>query len=98
MLVVKEDSAGNVLDIGRRPRIIPAAMSRALGIRDGGCQFPGCCETRYVERHHIKHWADGGETKLDNLVTWCKYHHRELNKGAFFLCLEPEQLKPESSK
>jgi len=71
LLVVKEDGAGNVLDIGRKSRVIPVAMSRALEIRDGGCQFPGCCESRYVEGHHIKHWADGGETKLDNLVTLC---------------------------
>ena len=91
LLVVSEDAAGNVLDIGRRSRIIPAAMARALSIRDGGCcQFPGCCENRYTEGHHIKHWADGGETKLDNLVTLCKYHHRELHKGKFFLSVNSE--------
>lgn len=101
LLMVTEDSAGNVLDIGRKTRVIPPAMSRALAIRDGGCcQFPGCCESRYTEGHHIKHWADGGETKLDNLVTLCKYHHRELHKGTFYLCLKPElptllQSKPE---
>jgi hypothetical protein len=92
LLVVKEDNAGNVLDIGRRSRVIPPAMSRALAIRDGGCQFPGCCETRYVEGHHIKHWADGGETKLDNLVTLCRYHHRELHRGAFFLSVKPSDM------
>ncbi len=96
LLVVKEDGAGNVLDIGRKSRIIPAAMSRALQIRDGGCQFPGCCESRYVEGHHIKHWADGGETKLDNLVTLCRYHHRELHRGAFFLSLKPQAIKPQA--
>jgi len=55
LLVVEEDKVGNVLNIGRRSRIIPPAMSRALAIRDGGCQFPGCCVKRYVEGHHIKH-------------------------------------------
>jgi len=93
--VVKEDEYGNVLDLGRRSRIISSAMSRALSIRDGGCQFPGCCETRYVDGHHIKHWADGGETKLDNLVTLCRYHHRELHKGNYFLCLKPETDSPQ---
>jgi hypothetical protein len=29
-LVVSEDEKGNVLDIGRRSRVIPPAMSRAL--------------------------------------------------------------------
>ena len=94
LLVVQEDDVttglGNVLDIGRKTRIIPPAMSRALAIRDGGCQFSGCCESRYTEGHHIKHWADGGETKLDNLVTLCRYHHRELHKGSFFLSLKLE--------
>ncbi|MBQ0732299.1 MAG: HNH endonuclease [Oleispira antarctica] len=33
----------------------------------------------------MKHWADGGDTKLDNLVTLCRHHHRELHKGSFFL-------------
>jgi len=96
LLVVSENAAGNVLDIGRRSRIIPAAMARALSIRDGGCcQFPGCCENRYTEGHHIKHWADGGETKLDNLVTLCKYHHRELHKGQFFLSVNKESVNSE---
>jgi hypothetical protein len=98
LLVVEEDAVGNVLNIGRRSRIIPPAMSRALVIRDGGCQFPGCCETRYVEGHHIKHWADGGDTKLDNLVTLCRYHHRELHKGSFFLSLKPNTQQAAASK
>lgn len=90
LVVVEEDEVGNVLNIGRRSRVIPAAMSRALVVRDQGhCQFPGCCESRFVEGHHIKHWAEGGETRLDNLVTLCRYHHRELHRGHFFLSVKP---------
>ena len=38
--------------------------------------IPGCCESRYVDVHHVQHWFDGGETKLDNLVLLCRHHHR----------------------
>jgi hypothetical protein len=99
LLVVQEDEVGNVLDIGRKTRVIPPAMARALAIRDSGCcQFPGCCESRYTEGHHIKHWSDGGETKLDNLVTLCRYHHRELHKGLFFLSLKPASTNTKDDK
>ena len=97
--MVQEDEVGNILDIGRKTRIIPPAMARALAIRDSGCcQFPGCCESRYTEGHHIKHWADGGETKLDNLVTLCRYHHRELHTGLFFLSLKPASTNTKDDK
>lgn len=101
LVVAEQDEAGNVLNIGRRSRIIPAGMSRTLSVRDHGhCQFPGCCESHYVEGHHIQHWADGGETKLDNLVTLCRYHHRQLHKGNFYLSVKPDPgvLKGENSR
>jgi hypothetical protein len=91
LLLVEQDALGNVLNIGRRTRTILPAMSRALAIRDGGCcQFPGCCASRYVQGHHIIHWADGGETKLDNLVTLCHYHHSELHNNNYYLSLKKE--------
>jgi hypothetical protein len=34
-----------------------------------------------LDAHHIEHWADGGETKLTNLVTLCRWHHRLLHEG-----------------
>jgi hypothetical protein len=90
VVTVLEDDSGQVLNIGRRSRTIPPAIKRALQVRDKSCRFPGCCETRYVDAHHIQHWADGGETSLDNLVTLCRYHHRELHKGNFQLELAPQ--------
>jgi hypothetical protein len=93
IVVVNEDEVGNVLNISRRSWIIPVPMSRALSIRDGGrCQFPECCESRYVEGHHIVHWVHGGETKLYDLVKLCWFHHRELHRGKFFLSLFAERL------
>jgi hypothetical protein len=80
-----EDADGEPLDIGRKSRSIPAALSRALKARDGGCRFPGCDRTRYTEGHHVRHWADGGETTLSNLVTLCGFHHRLVHEGGYGL-------------
>ncbi len=85
LTMVLEDDAGNVLDIGRRSRIVPRAMAHALRIRDGGCRYPGCCQRTRVDAHHIRHWADGGETSMENLVTLCRYHHGLLHKGEYHL-------------
>jgi hypothetical protein len=57
-------------------------MRRALELRDRGCRFPGC-GSRFTDAHHIRHWADGGTTRLDNLVLVCKAHHRLLHDGRF---------------
>jgi len=78
-----EDKNGQTLDIGRKTRTIPAAIRRALQRRDAGCRFPGCTATRFVDAHHIQHWADGGETKLDNLVLLCRHHHRLVHEVGF---------------
>jgi hypothetical protein len=78
-----EDEDGEPLSIGRKSRVIPPAMRRALRSRDEGCCFPGCTNTSYIDGHHIEHWADGGETSLDNLVQLCRRHHRLVHEGGF---------------
>jgi hypothetical protein len=78
-----EDRNGQPLSIGRKSRTIPPAIRRALQRRDGGCRFPGCSCRRFVDAHHIVHWADGGETALNNLVLLCRRHHRLVHEGGF---------------
>ena len=83
LVVLRHGAGGEVLDVGRRTRTVPSAMRRALLSRDRGqCQFPGC-ESRHCDAHHVEHWADGGETRLQNLVLACRYHHRALHEGGF---------------
>ena len=81
VIAIVEDADGDPLDVGRRTRSIPAALRRAMTARDRGCRFPGCTHTRYVDGHHVHHWADGGETKLSNLVSLCHFHHRQVHEG-----------------
>ncbi|HEY2832345.1 MAG TPA: DUF222 domain-containing protein [Sporichthyaceae bacterium] len=68
--------SGTSMDVGRRTRVIPAALRRAVLLRDHGCcRFPGCSNTRFVEVHHVWHWALGGPTAFWNLITLCTAHH-----------------------
>ena len=62
---------GSMLSVGRRTRTIPPHIRRALEERDRGCRFPGC-GCRFTEAHHVKHWADGGETSLRNTLLLCR--------------------------
>ncbi|WP_116811528.1 HNH endonuclease signature motif containing protein [Steroidobacter cummioxidans] len=79
---IVENDDGEPLSVGRKTRSIPPALHRALNSRDKGCcRFPGCPNTRYLDGHHIKHWAHGGETKLSNLVSLCRFHHRQVHEG-----------------
>ena len=66
---------GSIHLVGRKTRTIPPALRRALDARDRGCRFPGC-GLRFTDAHHIRHWADGGETKLENLTLLYRFHHR----------------------
>ncbi len=79
--IVEKD--GRPLSVGRRTRTIPPALRRALRSRDRGCRFPGCTHERFLHAHHIRHWARGGPTSMENLVTLCSYHHRLVHESGF---------------
>jgi Domain of unknown function (DUF222)/HNH endonuclease len=79
--IVERD--GVPLSVGRKTRTIPPAMRRALQARDRRCSFPGCENRRFLHAHHIRHWARGGETKLDNLVLLCPRHHRFVHEAGY---------------
>ena len=64
-----------------RRELSPLLFDALLNARDKGCRFPGCANSRYVDAHHVKHWANGGETKPSNLVSLCRFHHRAVHEG-----------------
>ena len=82
--VLVEDAMGRPLGVGRESRQVPRWLRRALKRRDRGrCQFPGCTANRYIDAHHIEHWADGGPTDLDNLMLLCRFHHRLVHEVGY---------------
>ncbi len=87
------------LDLGCLRRLISAGLRRALFLRDRGCAFPGCHRPpRHCQGHHIRHWANGGPTNLNNLVLMCAHHHRLLHRSGWEVRIAadglPEFLPP----
>jgi len=89
LVVMHHSRDGSVLDAGRKTRTIPSPIRRALLARDRRCQFPGCTARR-CDGHHIRHWADGGPTCLDNLTLLCRRHHRAVHEGGFTIVQRDE--------
>ena len=38
-----------------------------------------------MDLHHIRFWANGGETKFENLICMCKRHHRIVHDKAVII-------------
>jgi len=75
------DAAGDVLDIGRKSRVWPTAIARAIGLRDKTCRHKGCdVPAQHCDIHHWRHWADGGPTSYDNGILACRHHHTQIHK------------------
>ena len=88
------NAESEIIDIGRKTRIIPAATRRTLIARDRHCVIPGCGRgPRWCEAHHIVHWADGGATDLDNLCLLCRYHHTQVHQDETMTLVLIDQLQ-----
>ena len=62
-------------------RYIAASVRRRVWNRDGGrCAFVGthgrCTETAFLEFHHLKPFACGGKSTVDNLQLRCRAHNQ----------------------
>ena len=75
------DDHGAPLDAKPGKRLVSAEQRVALIARDKGCAFPGCtCVPAWTDAHHIRHWANGGPTLMNNLVLLCRSHHRLMHR------------------
>ena len=83
LVAVTRDAKGNLLNLGRKHRVVSPQLKRALLARDKCCTYPSCSHEQFLEAHHVMHWADGGETSLENTRLVCNRHHRLLHEGGF---------------
>ena len=84
VVTLVEDALGRPLGVGRQSKTAPRWLRRALTRRDRGrCQFPSCTATKFLDAHHIIHWADDGPTDLDNLLLVCRFHHRLVHEVGY---------------
>ena len=62
-------------------RHVPAEVKRAVWVRDlGRCAFVGtdgrrCNESAFVEFHHVRPYAVGGEASVENIQLRCRRHN-----------------------
>jgi hypothetical protein len=80
---ISDQNSTNKKPYARTP--IPAQVAHQVWLRDQGrCTHHNqdgfrCKNTRYIEMHHIKPVASGGDNSLNNLTTLCTSHHRHLH-------------------
>ncbi len=77
-------------------RLVTPAQWTALIVRDRHCTFPTCTRPPVMcHAHHLTHWADGGDTSLDNLALLCGRHHRVIHHTPWQIRLNPHDRQPE---
>ena len=95
------DEAGHPLKLGRTMRTFSEAQRVAMGVRDGGCMFPGCdMPPSRTEAHHADQWVrDTGATDIDLGLLLCGPCHRRLHQEGWRVIGEPGEfwLQPPAS-
>jgi hypothetical protein len=80
------------LDVGHSADI-PAAIRRAVILRDQHCQWAGGCDqpASACEVHHLTHLADGGTTSVNGCGLYCFFHHHiAIHQWGWKVTLNPD--------
>jgi len=85
--------SGHGPDRGKLTRHIPERTRRAVLARDDyRCVFPGCTCTLFLDLHHLRPFAQGGDHSEANLVTVCTAHHAAAHDGHVGLFVDQGRL------
>jgi hypothetical protein len=83
------------LALGRSVRIVPGWLRDVVSVRDVHCVVDGCEVLAHrCEVHHVRPWALGGNTDVENLALLCVRHHRTVERGTWRLRLRASQDAP----
>jgi hypothetical protein len=80
------------LDVGHSAEI-PAAIRRAVILRDQHCRWAGGCDqpASACEVHHLTHLADGGTTSVNGCALFCFFHHHvAIHQQGWTVALHPD--------
>jgi Domain of unknown function (DUF222) len=80
------------LDVGHSDQI-PAAIRRAVILRDQHCRWAGGCDqpAAACEVHHVTHQADGGPTSVAGCALFCFFHHHvAIHQQGWTVALHPD--------
>ncbi|MGH3681309.1 MAG: HNH endonuclease signature motif containing protein, partial [Natronosporangium sp.] len=88
--IILDPMTGTPLDVGRRHRLVPHWIRRAMHTRDRGCRWPGCpTPADWTDAHHLDPWADGGHTSLQRCLLLCRHHHGLVHEAGWRIDLHP---------
>ncbi|MBD0863168.1 DUF222 domain-containing protein [Gordonia sp. zg691] len=74
------------LQMGHEKRIFPPHLRKAVVIRDRCCIKCGAPPS-HTQVHHLRHWADDGETSLDNGCLLCQRCHTQVHHNGWDVVL-----------
>lgn len=78
------DDDGRIIELGSPQRCFTPQQRRAIGLRDGECNVPGChIPAAWCEIHHVNPAENGGPTHTDNGLLLCWFHHRTLETSGW---------------
>jgi hypothetical protein len=77
------DSAGRVVDLGRRSRLFRGGASEAVLLLERRCLWPGCnAPPGRLQADHLHGWAfEGGRTDHDDGGPACGHHNLVKRQG-----------------
>ena len=85
------DSAGTVIDLGRKQRLFTGAAREAAKLLVHRCDHPGCvASARHADVDHLDEWHAGGRTDQMNAGIECRSHNRFKHRERWRVERDPE--------